>query len=64
MHFLFLNQIFSLGNNVIARHRALFQVGNNDKMSTMNNESCISCICEPMAENCDEVCIITTHKYV
>ncbi|XP_060872534.1 uncharacterized protein LOC132946514 [Metopolophium dirhodum] len=41
------------GNYVIARY-ALFRVGNNEKMSTMNNESCVSCICEPMAGNCNE----------
>ncbi|CAI6362825.1 unnamed protein product [Macrosiphum euphorbiae] len=40
-------------NYVIARH-TLFKVGNNEKMSTINNESCVSCICEPMAGNCNE----------
>lgn len=36
---------------------ALFIVDDNENMFTMNNESCISCICKPMAKNCnEEVC--------
>lgn len=51
---------YFLGNYVIA----LFIVGDDKNTSTMDNESCISCICKPMTRNCDEVCIIITHKYV
>ncbi|XP_015376131.1 PREDICTED: uncharacterized protein LOC107170506 [Diuraphis noxia] len=38
------------GNYVIA----LFIVSDDKNMSTMNNESCISCICKPMTRNCNE----------
>jgi len=59
MHFLFLNSIYSLGTYVVT----LFVDGKNENKSTTNNESCITCFCEPKTSNCKVVCIITVEKY-